>query len=289
MSNQQKHLEHKKKELEIQKTIRNIWSVLQRKDNASPVEEDGDIYNQLKNASAALVSHFKTVSEEIRRDRYGTARDAIPIDKKLLGAVISGDIALAKKSIEEGADINALCEKEDIGSKKIEPMIFIALENYKKRNKKIGFGLFEMLVENGLNTNVTDEQGSPLINNVIHEQYETAFVKLIVEKGNARIDVSDEFGQTPLIIASYKASKNTVIYLIDSGADLNTRDYYEMTAVLHAVENNNIDIIKYLASVGAELDDEEKFNEFLIPMLTVHDETIEQYLELLTDKNKKNK
>lgn len=68
-------------------------------------------------------------------------------------------------------------------------------------------------------------------------------------------DERSEEGDTPLTISSYHRSHNVAQLLIDSGADINgiSVNHYGMTALMLAVQNRDLFLVKYLLNRGADI------------------------------------
>lgn len=83
--------------------------------------------------------------------------------------------------------------------------------------------------------------------------------KNLLEQG-ANVDARDEFGSTPLIAANQSGhpltkSRRTEIsdLLIAYGADVNAINCKSETALMHAVDTDNISTIQLLVQKGADL------------------------------------
>ncbi|KAL3081258.1 hypothetical protein niasHS_012362 [Heterodera schachtii] len=85
--------------------------------------------------------------------------------------------------------------------------------------KKGDFALCKFLVENGANVNqktTVSSQVTPLL--IACAEGHLQIVKLLVEEGNADIEVADSDGDTPLILALMKHNFKIARYLCDKGA-----------------------------------------------------------------------
>ncbi|UKZ61704.1 uncharacterized protein TrAtP1_002961 [Trichoderma atroviride] len=69
------------------------------------------------------------------------------------------------------------------------------------------------------------------------------------------INANDEYGQTPLLIAIYKADWKAAILLLEMGADVNADKRSGYTTVLGAVTGENEDILLKLLRKGANVND----------------------------------
>lgn len=74
------------------------------------------------------------------------------------------------------------------------------------------------------------------------------------DKFRGVINAKCEYSVTPLHLASGSGWLNIVEYLIDKGANVDTRDYYYQTPLYWAVKYGKLDIVKYFIGKGANLD-----------------------------------
>ena len=74
-------------------------------------------------------------------------------------------------------------------------------------------------------------------------------VALLVEAGAGQGAV-DQFGRTPLILATKLGDLETVRLLVETGANVTARDQFHKTALFYAVEAHRRDIVAYLAHNG---------------------------------------
>ncbi|KAI2500193.1 Transient receptor potential cation channel [Fragilaria crotonensis] len=96
-------------------------------------------------------------------------------------------------------------------------------------------------------------------------QYE--FLRLIVDRYGANVNVADRYRQTPLHkaclsnigISNAHAGANVVRFLLDKGAGVDVRDKYGKPPLLYAVSSDNIDGARLLISHGANILCKDKF------------------------------
>jgi ankyrin repeat protein len=67
-------------------------------------------------------------------------------------------------------------------------------------------------------------------------------------------DVSDENGNTPLMLAAYHGHADTVRMLVDRGADVDRRNHRDQSPVAGAVFQGAADVVRVLVEAGADLD-----------------------------------
>lgn len=121
--------------------------------------------------------------------------------------------------------------------------------------------LVQFLIKNGANVNVN----APL-NNYGTTPLMLASIKNLTEivdvliKSNAQLDATDKIGQTALIKASYEGHINVVNQLIRNGAMLDILDNGKSTALIWASFRSHVDVVKLLIETGANVDCVDDFN-----------------------------
>lgn len=112
--------------------------------------------------------------------------------------------------------------------------------------------VIERLLKNGAEIN--PKCGSPLWNAVVKRKTETA--KFLIESG-ANLDFKDYSGTNLLMVAAKNQDAETVQMLIDKGFSVNKKSVYGSTALTEAVNwvsRPNLDTIKILLKSGANPD-----------------------------------
>ena len=82
---------------------------------------------------------------------------------------------------------------------------------------------------------------------------ETAVLTELIDRG-VDVNVQDEKGYTPLIIACYNNRYDAAALLLRHGADVNTADFGGNTALMGAAFKGYADIARLLLMHGADLD-----------------------------------
>ena len=199
-------------------------------------------------------------------------------DRALRLAARKGDIEAVKKSIADGADVNAKSEsgttplqraaqygekevvelliskgadlsaKEDIFGK--TPLHYAAEEGHKETLK--------LLIDKGADVHAGDKDGdSPLAWAVYSNHMD--IVKLLIAAG-ADVNVkNNKYGWTPLYSATGGGHKKITELLIDKGADVNAKDDTGMTplhyeAMSWAAYHGHKEIVELLIAKGADVD-----------------------------------
>uniref|UniRef100_A0A1I7X759 ANK_REP_REGION domain-containing protein n=1 Tax=Heterorhabditis bacteriophora TaxID=37862 RepID=A0A1I7X759_HETBA len=108
-------------------------------------------------------------------------------------------------------------------------------------------------------------------------------VKYLVEHG-ADVEIANQHGHTPLMIASYRRKISVVQYLIEKGADVSRSSKKGNTALHDAAEGESADICRLLLRSGARLHPDDQGlcplmcsamigNEKVVPILLEHCES----------------
>ncbi|TPP58757.1 Fibronectin type 3 and ankyrin repeat domain [Fasciola gigantica] len=121
----------------------------------------------------------------------------------------------------------------------------------------------EYLLNHGADPNIPDINGMNAIFYAVDGEYGN-IVRLLVKSG-ANINLEDHDNQwTPLIRLACLANNGNArvgAALIDCGADVNHRDKYGQTALMHcAFHRNHVDLAKLLLASGADPDIKNKKN-----------------------------
>ena len=78
-------------------------------------------------------------------------------------------------------------------------------------------------------------------------------VKRLIQAG-ADVDIQDNYGETPLFIASNKGYLEIVQILIQAGADVDKQDEFVFTPLMIASKKGHTEIVKLLIKAGADVD-----------------------------------
>ena len=82
-------------------------------------------------------------------------------------------------------------------------------------------------------------------------------IKELLKKG-ADVNASNKYGDTALMMAVYNGHLEVVKYLAECGVDVNASDKHGRTALMNASENGHLEVVKYLVERGAQLDIQDK-------------------------------
>lgn len=102
------------------------------------------------------------------------------------------------------------------------------------------------MIDAGLSPNLTNEKGDSLLMLASYNgSFETA--KMLLEKG-AEVDKKNDRGQTPLAGVAFKGNLEIVKLLVENGANIDENNGLGMTAYSFAVMFGRSEVASYLAS-----------------------------------------
>lgn len=142
-----------------------------------------------------------------------TPNEAYPLH----GAARRGDLARVKALVADGADVNQVLDQADLRTPLMEAARF-------KRADVVVF-----LLENGADVNLRSEQGYTALHWAIL-QGNRAVVKLLVDKGRAKLNVPDARGDTALHLAVKYDRSGVADYLKKMGARTDIKNKAGQTA-----------------------------------------------------------
>ncbi len=153
----------------------------------------------------------------------------------LISACTRGNLSEAKKSINEGADVNS---PDSSGRTAL-------IEAAWSGNTDI----VKLLLEKGADINAADKSGFSALMRAAEEGH-TAIVTLLIQNGadvNCRGHVR---GTTPLMLAAENGHVKILETLLDNGAKVNIVDQYEETALARAYRTSQSKAAELLESRG---------------------------------------
>jgi len=109
--------------------------------------------------------------------------------------------------------------------------------------------MFMLLIDNGADVNIQDEQGDTPLHYAAQEGL-TEITKILIAKG-ANVNAKGVKDKTPLHAAAKGGNRDIVVSLLDAGADVNAENYMERTPLHFAAKTGHIDVVEVLLARGA--------------------------------------
>lgn len=153
----------------------------------------------------------------------------------LIQACAKGDLAMVKKFVAEGADINCV---DNSGR---TPLIEASWSG----NTEV----VKFLIEKGANVDATDNAGYSALMRACEVGHVPIITQLINK--NASVNIRGKVrGTTPLMLAAEQGHIKILELLLSKGAKINATDQYEETAVARAYHSNQTKAAQFLESKG---------------------------------------
>ena len=198
---------------------------------SSAVAEDFENFDMFFHPNMGLthLSHFlQNGSDPSSTDKKGNTL--------LQSAILNNDIKAVALLLQHKAEVNIEYQESIVNgrasSKKIAPLIKITAKTL-----HISLQIVELLLQNGLNTSVTNHKGNTALMNAIqllhqwpNKAYRNDFIKLLV-RYKADLNVQNQNGDTALHIASKMGDLETIRVLIRAKARLDLTNKQDMTPI----------------------------------------------------------
>ncbi|KAL3115445.1 hypothetical protein niasHT_020118 [Heterodera trifolii] len=220
------------------------------------------------------------------------ARGHLPIVKFFLergGADIEvadsdGDTALVYALLKNKLDIGHYLITKGARADRTNKMGVSPLHIFVKVNN---FALCKFLVENGANVNqkttdVTGHQLTPLHLACVEGHFQ--IVKLLVEEGNADIEVADSDGDTAFLCALMGKKLDIGNYLIARGARTDRTNKFGISPLHIFVKKGDFALCKFLVENGANVNQKTTVSGHVTPLLIACAEGHLQIVKLLVEK-----
>lgn len=167
-------------------------------------------------------------------------------DRALFRAIEANDVAAMEEAIKNGADINA--RRKD-GSSVI---MYAAHEGRAE--------CLRWLIDRGADVNAMDNCGRTALMGVVRYGYSNDCLDILVGAG-ADVNIADHYGVTATMIvatdgrfAGVTGGAEWLRVFIKAGADINAVDCRGYTAARQAAYNRNVDCLLFLIESGADLE-----------------------------------
>jgi len=229
------------------------------------------------------------------------------LNKQLVSAAQSGNVADVRSALEAGADVNvkgpydwtSLMEAAEYGD---IAMIKLLLEygadpdirdnegNTALMNACYGgyTETVELLLNCGVDPNIRNKDGATaFIHATWHGHTETSRLLL---KYKADIDMADSRGDTPLMIACKNpdGKRDLITMLITAGANLEKINNCGMTALMYLARNGYTGLMKLLIKDGADMNIKDAQGRTALDILwEFHPEKYDKWIKRATIKAKK--
>ncbi|WP_447933209.1 ankyrin repeat domain-containing protein [Wolbachia endosymbiont of Dactylopius coccus] len=158
------------------------------------------------------------------------------LDKRLLAAAEDGDLGKVKGLIDQNADVNT---RDKSGW---TPLHFAA---YCDRFSVVKF----LLNNSSANIKAKDVYGNTPLHIAAQYSSKIEIVEFLLDNSASDINDTTNNGWTPLRLAIQGDKPNTVKFLLNKGASIETKDRYGQTSLDLAVERGYTDMVKLLRSV----------------------------------------
>ncbi len=141
-------------------------------------------------------------------------------------ALTNDSLALVKKSIKDGIDLNQVIENEE--NENDEVLMYYAL------HKKCSIEILKLMLDSGVDIDYVDTQGVGLLDEAIVNGDMEFITYLILEKNMDVNSTKRKSGLTPLIQAACYGNIELVKLLLDHGADIKIKDKMNLSAIDYA-------------------------------------------------------
>ena len=153
------------------------------------------------------------------------------------------------------------------------------ITDFTKAAKFNDISTVKSLVSKGVSPNTTDPKGEPMLNLAIRDKSDDVIAYLISNKATD-VDLSNKYGETPLMIASIEGNLPVVKTLIEQkNAKI---DHIGWTPLHYACSRGHLDVARYLISKGAIVDAKSPGNT--TPLMMAVQSGNEELIKLLLDK-----
>lgn len=124
------------------------------------------------------------------------------------------------------------------------PLMFAALGKH--------FNIARSLIENNARLNSSGRDGYTAFLLAAYKGA-TDILQLIAHHDIARLRDRNNQGSSALLLASRKGHIDTVKWLLESGLDVNSKNFHNDTALLLAIEYNHTKLVELLVDLGADI------------------------------------
>ncbi|GKZ26243.1 hypothetical protein AbraIFM66951_004431 [Aspergillus brasiliensis] len=140
-------------------------------------------------------------------------------------------------------------------------------------------GVWLLLTRSHARIEITDQNGlTPLL--LAAENGHESIVQMLLETG-ATTETRAKFGQTPLLLSARNGHEGIVRKLLERGAAFEIEDHHRQTPLLLAAKNGHEGIVQLLLEKGAEIETKDKFNQTPLMMAAAmgHEGIVQMFLK----------
>jgi ankyrin repeat protein len=124
-------------------------------------------------------------------------------------------------------------------------------EDFAKAAKFDDVSEVKSLIAKGISPNTVDSKGNPMLVLAIKDK-STGVTELLLQNRNIDVDLSNKYGETPLMMASFEGNLPLVKTLVlQNKARI---DHIGWTPLHYACTKGNLDVAKFLVANGAVVD-----------------------------------
>ncbi|HNY10769.1 MAG TPA: ankyrin repeat domain-containing protein [Candidatus Wallbacteria bacterium] len=220
------------------KTVQHTTTKLpasQKKSNANYLKKSTTSEDSVKPLLSEY-PHFNTIRSVYKLMPFkiadGVKTGAYRTGKKLIDAIVSSDLALAKKIIEEDQSKKIV---DEIDARHATPLMYASYLGQ--------IDIVNLLLKSGASVNARDKFLNNALNYAIEEGY-TGIAKLLMMKGANP-------GES-LMFAIARGRVEIALYFIEKGADVNYSDKRKDTPLSYAAYYGRPEIVKAILEKGAK-------------------------------------
>ncbi|KAK8780714.1 hypothetical protein V5799_017951 [Amblyomma americanum] len=161
----------------------------------------------------------------------------------LLGAVDSGSVEVVQLLLDRGADI----ESRNNDDRNVLHMAVLS------KNEDV----LQILLRHGAKASAKNSSEETTLHAACHYNYPNV-VREIVKQDARLVNETDIHWNTPLHVAAQGGYSETAAILVEAGADLEAKNYYEWTPLTVACKKGNFDTVSKLLGAGASVNSVDK-------------------------------
>lgn len=178
------------------------------------------------------------------------------IPSPMATAINKDNVALVQLLLQRGYEIN-----QPLAQLSLRTALMRALEEMSHLGATSASPVFESLLAAGADVNARDKYGATLAHLVAAGKNDKSELLAKLCTMGLRLDVVDNFGETPFIEANRYGNLKCAEFLMQKGADVNQRGRNKKTALIVAGQRGLLEVCQWLLSKGADLHTKDDFNK----------------------------